>query len=128
MTEQPDKVFFDPSTPEKFFLVGSKLPPVDKERLLQVLIDNQDIFAWSVYDAPGVSPSLACHTLNIKPEQRPVVQKRRKLAPERATIVLEEVERLLASGAIQEVQYPAWLSNTVVVRKKNGKCVLILLT
>uniref|UniRef100_A0A2N9I089 Reverse transcriptase domain-containing protein n=1 Tax=Fagus sylvatica TaxID=28930 RepID=A0A2N9I089_FAGSY len=100
---------------------GSKLSPVDRECLLQVLIDNQDIFAWSVYDAPGVSPDLASHTLNIKPEQRPVVQKRRKLAPERATIVLEEVERLLASGAIREVQYPAWLSNTVVVRKKNGK-------
>jgi hypothetical protein len=43
------------------------------------------------------------------------------LALERATIVLEEVERLLASGAIREVQYPVWLSNTVVVKKKNGK-------
>uniref|UniRef100_A0A2N9F3W1 Uncharacterized protein n=1 Tax=Fagus sylvatica TaxID=28930 RepID=A0A2N9F3W1_FAGSY len=100
---------------------GSNLSLVDRECLLQVLIDNQDIFAWSVYDAPGVSPDLASHTLNIKPEHRPVVQKRRKLAPERASIVLEEVERLLASGAIREVQYPAWLSNTVVVRKKNGK-------
>uniref|UniRef100_A0A2N9IYR7 Uncharacterized protein n=1 Tax=Fagus sylvatica TaxID=28930 RepID=A0A2N9IYR7_FAGSY len=123
VTEQPDKVFFDSSTPEKFFLIGSNLSPVDRECLLQVLIDNQDIFAWSVYDAPGVSPDLASHTLNIKPEHRPVVQKRRKLAPERATIVLEEVERLLASGAIREVQYPAWLSNTVVVRKKNDQLV-----
>uniref|UniRef100_A0A2N9HXW1 RNase H type-1 domain-containing protein n=1 Tax=Fagus sylvatica TaxID=28930 RepID=A0A2N9HXW1_FAGSY len=100
---------------------GSNLSPADRECLLRVLIDNQDIFAWSVYDAPGVSSDLASHSLNIKPEHRPVVQKRRKLAPERATIVLEEVERLLASGAIREVQYPAWLSNTVVVRKKNGK-------
>uniref|UniRef100_A0A2N9INS9 Uncharacterized protein n=1 Tax=Fagus sylvatica TaxID=28930 RepID=A0A2N9INS9_FAGSY len=51
----------------------------------------------------------------------PVVQKRRKLAPERATSVLEEVGRLLTSGAIREIQYPVWLSNTVVVKKKNGK-------
>uniref|UniRef100_A0A2N9GJR4 RNase H type-1 domain-containing protein n=1 Tax=Fagus sylvatica TaxID=28930 RepID=A0A2N9GJR4_FAGSY len=50
-----------------------------------------------------------------------IVQKRRKLALERAAIVLEEVERLLASGAIREVQYPVWLSNMVVVKKKNGK-------
>uniref|UniRef100_A0A2N9GLJ3 Uncharacterized protein n=1 Tax=Fagus sylvatica TaxID=28930 RepID=A0A2N9GLJ3_FAGSY len=54
-------------------------------------------------------------------EHRPIVQKQRKLAPERATIILEEVERLLASGAIREVQYPVWLSNMVVVKKKNGK-------
>jgi hypothetical protein len=43
------------------------------------------------------------------------------LAPERATIVLEEVKRLLAAGAIREIQYPVWLSNMVVVKKKNGK-------
>jgi ribonuclease HI len=121
VSEQPEKVFFDPSNPEKFFLIGSKLPSTDREQLLQILIDNQNVFAWSVYDAPGVSPTLACHSLNIGPEHRPVVQKRRKLAPERAMIVLEEVERLLASGAIREIQYPAWLSNTVVVQKKNGK-------
>jgi hypothetical protein len=43
------------------------------------------------------------------------------LAPERASIVMEEVSRLLAAGAIREIQYPSWLSNTVVVKKKNGK-------
>jgi hypothetical protein len=68
-----------------------------------------------------VSPDLACHTLNFGPKHKPVSLKRQKLAPERATIVLEEVERLLASRAIREVQYPEWLSNMVVVKKKNGK-------
>ena len=58
------------------------------------------MFAWSVYDALGVSSNLACHALNIGPEHKLVAQKLRKLALERATIVLEEVERLLASGAI----------------------------
>jgi hypothetical protein len=100
MTEQPKKVFFDPSNPEQFFLVDSKLSAVDREQLLQVRISNRDVFAWSVYDAPGVSPELVCHSLNIGSEHRPVVQKRRKLAPERAITVLEEVGRLLASGAI----------------------------
>ena len=121
MTEQPKKVFFDPSNPEQFFLVRSKLSAMEGEQLLKNLIDNWDVFAWSVYDAPGVSPELACHSLNIKSEHKPIVQKRQKLAPERAAIVLEEVERLLASRAIKEVQYPMWLSNIVVVKKKNGK-------
>uniref|UniRef100_A0A2N9FA17 Uncharacterized protein n=1 Tax=Fagus sylvatica TaxID=28930 RepID=A0A2N9FA17_FAGSY len=120
-TKQPEKVFFDPSNPEKFFLVGSKLSAVEREQLLEILISNQDVFAWSVYDAPGVSPGLACHSLNIGSEHRPIVQKRRKLASEMATTILEEVGRLLTSGAIREIQYPVWLSNTVVVKKKNGK-------
>ena len=32
-----------------------------------------------------------------------------------------EVERLKQGGAIQEVFFPEWLSNTVLVKKKNGK-------
>ena len=119
MTEQPEKVFFNPSNPELFFLVGSKLSAIDRKQLLQLLMSNRDVFAWSVDDAPGVSPDLACHALNIGPKHKLVVQKRRKLAPE--SIVLEELERLLASRAIREVQYPIWLSNTVVVKKKNEK-------
>lgn len=33
----------------------------------------------------------------------------------------EEVDKLLEARAIQEVNYPTWLSKTVVVKKKNGK-------
>uniref|UniRef100_A0A2N9FKE2 Uncharacterized protein n=1 Tax=Fagus sylvatica TaxID=28930 RepID=A0A2N9FKE2_FAGSY len=102
MTEQTEKVFFDPSKPELFFLIGSKLSTMDREHLLQILMSNKDVFAWSVYNAPGVSPDLACHSLNIRPEHKPVVQKQRKLAPEKATIVLEETKHLLASRAIRE--------------------------
>ena len=74
------------------------------------------MFAWLVYKALGVS-----HSLNISSEAKPVSQKCRKLASERDEIVAREVDRLLEANAIRPVQYPIWLSNTVVVRKKNGK-------
>ena len=35
--------------------------------------------------------------------------------------VEEKVDRLLEARAIREVDYPTWLSNTVMVKKKNGK-------
>ncbi len=94
---------------------------VDREELVALLMEFRDVFAWSVYEALGVSPDLACHSLNISPKAKPVSQKRRKLASERAEIVVKEVDRLLEANAIRPVQYPTWLSNTVVVRKKNGK-------
>ena len=68
-----------------------------------------------------MSLDLACHSLNISSEAKPVSQKRRKLASERAKIVAKEVDRLLEANAIRPVQYHTWLSNTMVVRKKNGK-------
>jgi hypothetical protein len=119
--KDPEKIYFDPSKPEFYFLIGTNLSLVDREELIALLMEFREVFAWSVYKALGVSPDLACHSLNISSEAKPVSQKRRKLASERAEIVAREVDRLLEANAIRPVQYPIWLSNTVVVRKKNGK-------
>ena len=34
---------------------------------------------------------------------------------------MDEVTKLLAAGFIQEVHYPEWLANVVLVKKANGK-------
>ncbi|KAG7536943.1 Integrase catalytic core [Arabidopsis suecica] len=52
---------------------------------------------------------------------KPIKQKRRKLGPDRAQAVNDEVDKLLKIGSIREVKYPDWLANPVVVKKKNGK-------
>ena len=119
--EDPEKVQFDPSNPKLYFLVGTNLPLLDRDELVTLLLYFRDVFTWSVYEASGVSPSLACHSLSISSDTKPIIQRRRKLAPERSKIIMEEVGRLLATDAIRPVQYPTWLSNTVVMKKKNGK-------
>jgi hypothetical protein len=48
-------------------------------------------------------------------------QKLRKMATERAEAAKAEVQRLLDADVIRPVQYPEWLANVVMVRKKNGK-------
>uniref|UniRef100_A0A2N9I0I0 Uncharacterized protein n=1 Tax=Fagus sylvatica TaxID=28930 RepID=A0A2N9I0I0_FAGSY len=58
---------------------------------------------------------------DFDPHSKPVQQKARRSAPVHAEAVQKEVEKLLQAGAIREIQYPTWLSNTVVVKKKNGK-------
>ena len=40
---------------------------------------------------------------------------------EHADAVINEVIKLKQAGAIKEVFYPEWLTNTVVVKKKKGK-------
>ena len=45
----------------------------------------------------------------------------RKMSTERAEAAKAEVQRLLDAGVIRPVQYPEWLANVVMVRKKNGK-------
>ena len=69
----------------------------------------------------GVDPAESVHHLNVRTNAKPIKQKQRRFAPERNKIINEEVDRLLANGMIREVQYPDWISNVVLVEKKNGK-------
>jgi hypothetical protein len=48
-------------------------------------------------------------------------QKLHKMPDEKVTATKSEVQRLLDVGFICEVQYPCWLANVVMVKKKNGK-------
>ncbi|XP_024200004.1 protein NYNRIN-like [Rosa chinensis] len=70
---------------------------------------------------PGIDPGVACHKLNIDPRFKPYRQRQRRFAPERNKIISDEIDRLLEVGFIREVWCPTWVSNVVVVRKKNGK-------
>ncbi|XP_010513345.1 PREDICTED: uncharacterized protein LOC104789325 [Camelina sativa] len=87
---------------------GSSPPPAPKKRISLV---------FKGLSLCRTSPS----SLNVDPTYKPIKEKRRKLGPERARAVKDEVDRLLKIGSIREVQYAEWLANPVVVKKKNGK-------
>ncbi|XP_023914564.1 uncharacterized protein LOC112026112 [Quercus suber] len=93
----------------------------DKVKMLLVLIQNVDVFAWSPYEVPGVDPEFIVHRLNVDSSHPPKKQRPRRSSKEHAEAVKEEVQRLKESGAIKETYFPEWLANTIVVKKKNGK-------
>ena len=109
------------SDPERFFQIGSELPPQEKEKLIDFLRKNVDVFAWYSYEAPGVDLNFICHHLNVSPAVTPKKQAPRQPSKQHADAVREEVMKLKKAGAIKEVFYPEWLANTVVVKKKSGK-------
>ena len=51
--------------PKKFFQVGSQLPPLERQKLIEFLRKNMDVFAWNAYEASGVDSSFICHHLNV---------------------------------------------------------------
>ena len=115
------EVILEADKPDQKVRNGATLSGEVKEALVELLKRNKKSFAWSAADMPGIDPNIICHELNVDPSFKPVKQKGRKLGLERAKAVNDEVDKLLKIGSIREVQYPDWLANTVVVKKKNGK-------
>ena len=88
---------------------------------MMFLRENQDVFAWSHEDMQGIDPLVIVQILNVSPSSFPVRQKKRVFAQERDKAIAKEVWKLLEVDFIQEVYYPDWLANVVMVKKANGK-------
>jgi len=69
-------------------------------KLITVLRNNKDLFAWRPSDIPGIDPEVICHKLSVCREARPISQKRRKLGEERRKAAIEETEKLMQAGFI----------------------------
>ena len=89
--------------------------------LKQFLSKNTDVFAWSPTDMPEIDIEIICHKLSIKMDAKPVKQWPKRMNEERSHAISDEVDRLLQAGFIRETFYPNWLSNPVLVKKKNRK-------
>jgi hypothetical protein len=70
---------------------------------------------------PGIPREVTEHSLDILPYSQAVQQQLRRFDEERRWAIGVEARKLLEAGFIKEVFHPTWLSNPVLVKKKNGK-------
>ena len=79
---------------EKFVQVGVQLPPWEKQELIDFLIKNIDVFARSIYKAPGMDSDFVCHHLNFNPSAILKKQPPRCSFREHSDVVKGEVLKL----------------------------------
>lgn len=72
-------------------------------------------------EIPGSYPMMAKHCLNVKPEAKLLKQKKQTIAMERQKVIEVIVENLLETKFLEEIVYPDWLANMVVMTKSNNK-------
>jgi hypothetical protein len=85
------------------------------------------VFAWDYTEMPELSRELIEHQLPIKAGFRPYKQGAQNFKPEIIRRVKEEVDRLLQAGFIKPCRYADWVSNIVLVEKKNTEKIQICL-
>ncbi|XP_039688680.1 uncharacterized protein [Medicago truncatula] len=106
---------------KKEIKIGTSLEASVKNRIIELLREYDDIFAWSYKDMPGLDPNVVEHRLPLKPECPPVKQKLRRSHPDMALKIKEEVRKQIDAGFLITSEYPQWLANIVPVPKKDGK-------
>ncbi|XP_050916156.1 uncharacterized protein LOC127131270, partial [Lathyrus oleraceus] len=101
--------------------VGTTLEASIKERLIKLLHEYVDVFAWSYQDMPGLDTDIVVHKIPLQPDCPPVKQKLRRARPDMALKICDEVKRQFDAGFLAVAKYPQWVANIVPVPKKDGK-------
>ncbi|XP_074335990.1 uncharacterized protein LOC141673158 [Apium graveolens] len=86
--------------PSRCIFISSRLPDSLKQKLILLLREFHDIFAWKPEDMPDIDESIVIHRLHIDPNKAAVKQKRRNFAPERQQAIDEEISKLLKANFI----------------------------
>lgn len=107
--------------PRLVFLSASLISEL-KDRILALLREFWDVFAWIYGEMPGLDSRVVTHKHNIKEGTTPLKQLPRHFRPELEIKIKHEIQKLLDVGFIKPIQHPTWLTNIVPVKKKkNGQ-------
>ncbi|XP_073262695.1 uncharacterized protein [Populus alba] len=106
---------------KKELKIGTLITPKQTAELSALLHEYSDVFAWSYKDMPGLNTNIVVHKIPLEEGCKPVKQKLRRAHPETWIKVKAELEKQWNAGFLEVVTYPQWVSNIVVVPKKEGK-------
>ncbi|GKA35998.1 reverse transcriptase domain-containing protein [Tanacetum coccineum] len=62
-------------------VISALLEHNEKERLVSVLKNHKETFAWKTSDIPRISPSFCKHKINFEDDVKPVIQRQCRLNP-----------------------------------------------
>ena len=74
--EKLEEILLDDSKLDRTTRIGTLASPTFRLALVAFLKENQDVFAWSHEDMPGIDPSVMVHRLNVSTSFPPVRQKK----------------------------------------------------
>ena len=97
--------------------VGNTLTTSEKDALVALLTEFNEVFAWSYEDMPGIDIDIVQNCIPTDQTMKPVKQKLRRMKPEWTLKIKEEIEKQYNARLMRVVNYPEWLANVVLVPK-----------
>ena len=85
---------------EKMVKISKNLSEKERGRLVALLKEYKDVFAWSYQEMPSLSPNLVVHKLKVDPNVKPMKQLPRKYRLNVEEKIKLEVQKFLKAKFI----------------------------
>lgn len=86
--------------------VGASFNKVIKKRLVELLHEYMDMFAWSYQDMSELDTDIVMHKFLLKRECPPVKDKLRRTRPDMSLKIIEDVRKQFDAGFLAFTKYP----------------------
>jgi hypothetical protein len=100
--------------------LGENCKPEEVVSYITFFKEFRDVFTWSYEGMLGIDPSIIVHEIKTYPDVKLVRQNLCPIHPKKITTIKAEVEKLIKSGFIYPAPLTEWVSNLVLVAKKQG--------
>jgi hypothetical protein len=110
----------------KYINLGIDCTYEELDQYIALFKEYFDVFAWIYDDQKSYDKTIFQHIIPLRVGTNLVKMKIRMMDPKLKPLEKIELEKLKKVGIIYPIRHFDWLSNPVVVRKKNGeicKCV-----
>jgi hypothetical protein len=94
----------------QYLKISAHLDRWHATEVVQVLREFKDVFAWSYKDLKEIPPSLVKHIIELEKDVPTAHQARYRMNLNYASIVKQDIDRLLEAGFIALVEEASWLS------------------
>ena len=101
--------------------IGSTLNEQEKKNLKKLLIEFQEVFAWSYEDMSSINPEIVQHHIDTHSHMVPIKEKFRHMRTEWLLKIKQEVTKQLKVRFIKPVHQAKWIANVMPIPKKDGK-------
>jgi hypothetical protein len=101
LADELEEVDIGPGDRPRATYICKKIDPEFRLKLIELLKEFKDCFAWEYHEMPGLKRSIVEHRLLIKPEYRPFNQAPRRLKPQILEDVKSEITRLYEDNFIR---------------------------
>ena len=109
---------------KKPIIVNDDLSLEQSNKLLAVLRQQHEAFAYALSDVKGIDPSIVTHKIPMVEDSKPFVDTQRRLNPRMKEEVRKEVIRLLDAGVIYPISDSKWVSPAHCIPKQGSLTVI----
>jgi hypothetical protein len=104
----------------KMIKFGKGTTPDEREKLIALIREFKDVFAWSYEDPKAYREDVIQHTIPLKEVTKPFRQKLGQMNQKFAPQVQEELQKMVEVGIVDPIRYSSWVSNPIIVKKNIG--------